>query len=63
MQVTLIGKKALYKVVLPKIPIGDYWLRDTTTEKERKLINIIGNDGCWKIKTSSNVKSINYRAR
>lgn len=62
MQVTLIGKKALYKVVLPKIPIGDYWLRDTTTEKERKLINIIGNDGCWKIKTSSNVKVINPKA-
>lgn len=62
MQVTLIGKKSLYKVVLPKVPIGDYWIKDTTTEKERKLVNITGNDGYWQIKTSGNVSVINPKA-
>ncbi len=62
MRVTLIGKKFLYTVNLPKIPIGNYWLTDKTTEKERKLLNIEGKDGCWKIITNGNVNVINPKA-
>ena len=62
MRVTLIGKKSLYKVDLPRIPIGNYWLTDKTTEKERKLINIEGKDGNWKIITNGIVNVINPKA-
>ena len=62
MRVTLIGKKFLYKVDLPRIPIGNYWLTDKTTEKERKLINIEGKDGNWKIITNGIVNVINPKA-
>ena len=59
MLVTLMGKKSLYKVTLPKVPIGNYWLTDNSTQRERKLINIEGKNGCWQIKTDRNVKVIN----
>lgn len=62
MRVTLIGKKTLYRVDLPKVPIGNYWLTDKTSEKERKLLNIEGKDGCWRIRTSDNVNIINPKA-
>ena len=62
MQVTLIGKNFLYKVVLPKVPIGNYWLTDKTKEKERKLINIEGKDGNWRIKTDGQVNVVNPQA-
>ncbi len=62
MRVTLIGKKTLYKVDLPETPIGNYWLKDNTAGKERKLINIEGKDGCWKIITNGIVNVINPKA-
>ena len=62
MQVTLIGKKSLYKVVLPKIPIGNYWITDNSKEKEKKLVNIEGINGNWRINTDGNVNVINPRA-
>ncbi len=62
MQVTLIGRKNLCKVILPKVPIGNYWLTDKAKEKERKLINIEGKDGFWQVKTDGNVKVINPQA-
>lgn len=62
MQVTLIGKKSLYKVVLPKVPIGNYWITDNSKEKKRRLVNIEGKDGKWQIKTDGNVNVINPRA-
>lgn len=62
MQVTLIGKKFLYKVVLPKVPIGNYWLTDKTKEKERKLVNIEGQGSAWIIKTDGQVNVINPKA-
>ena len=61
MRVTLIGKKSLYKVDLPKDPIGNYWITDKTTEKERKLINIEGKEGHWKITTNGTVNIINSK--
>ncbi len=62
MLVTLIGKNSLYKVVLPKIPIGNYWITDNTLGKEKKLVNVEGKDGHWQIKTDANVKVINSNA-
>jgi len=55
MIVTLIGKNTLYKTKLPKVPVGNYWITD---ERERKIINIEGDGGKWKIASSNNVKLI-----
>ena len=62
MQVTLIGRQELYKIVLPKNPIGNYWLSDKIGEKERKLINIEGKGKYWRIKSDDNVKVINSKS-
>ena len=51
MIVTLIGKNVLYKTKLPKVTIGNYWI---TGENDKKLINIEGKNGNWKI-TSNNL--------
>lgn len=50
MIVTLIGKNTIYKTRLPKAAIGNYWI---TGENGKKLVNIEGKLGKWKI-TSNN---------
>ncbi len=60
--VTLIGKESIYKIRLPKEPIGNYWLKDRNSDVEKKLINIEGRNGKWQIITDKNVKAINPKA-
>ena len=62
MLVTLIGKNEIYKIVLPKTPIGNYWISDNTNNKKINLINIEGKNGNWQIITNKEVKAINPRA-
>ena len=56
MIVTLIGKNIMYKLILPQIKIGNYWI----SNKERKLINIEGIDGKWKITNSEFVEVMDF---
>ena len=58
MIVTLIGKNVLYKTKLPKVTIGNYWI---TGENDKKLINIEGKNGNWKITSNNHVKIISAR--
>ena len=61
MLVTLIGKNTIHKIALPQTPSGSYWLSDTNSEKERKLINIEAKNGKWQIASNHYVKIINSR--
>ena len=58
MIVTLVGKNSLYKTKLPEIKMGNYWITD---ENERKIINIEGEDGDWKITSNDTMKIINLK--
>lgn len=62
MKVTLIGRQELHKIVLPKDPIGNYWLSEKLGEKEKKLVNIEGRGKYWQIKSDDNVKVINSKS-
>ena len=62
MKVTLIGNKEIYSIVLPQNPVGNYWISDNKSEIEKKLINIEGKDGKWKIITNDKVKVIDPNA-
>ena len=55
MILTLIGKNVLYKIKLPKIKMGNYWISD---KNGKKLINIEGNGENWTISSNNNVKVI-----
>lgn len=59
MIVTLIGKNVLYKLKLPSVAIGNYWLTD---ENQEKLINIEGKDGEWEITGGNKLKIIKPKA-
>lgn len=59
MLVTLIGKNTIYKLNLPKTAIGDYWISDKTEDNEKKLVNIEGKSGNWKITSNYYLKIIN----
>lgn len=61
MLVTLIGKNKIYKMTLPQIPVGNYWLTDNS-EKERKLINIEGINGKWYATSNSGIQIIDKTA-
>lgn len=62
MQVSLIGKEKIYRINLPKKPIGSYWLSDKTSKEERKIINIEGNGENWQIATNNYAKMINPKS-
>lgn len=60
MLVTLIGRNSmLYKIALPKTPVGNYWLSDNSGEEEKKLINIEGFNGNWQISSNNFVRIVN----
>lgn len=59
MLVTLIGKNTIYKLSLPKTAIGNYWISNKSENNERKLVNIEGKDGIWKITSNYYLKIIN----
>lgn len=55
MLVTLIGEKKVYKLVLPSVVRGSYWITDKSEDEEKKLINIEAVEGKWQIKSSTHV--------
>lgn len=61
MQVTLIGKNSMHKIILPQTVVGNYWISDKNGENEKKLVNIEGKDGKWQIVSNNYVKVINTR--
>ena len=62
MQVTLIRKKSLNKIILPHTPIGNYWLCDEIGENNEKLINIEGKNEFWQLSSNNYVKILNPKA-
>ena len=61
MVVTLIGKNIMYKLSLPQIADGNYWLSDKEGEKGRKLINIEGIDDKWQIVNSNLLEVMDFK--
>ena len=61
MVVTLLGKNLMYKLSLPQVAVGNYWLSDREGEKGRKLINIQGIDGEWQIINSNVVEVMDFK--
>ena len=59
MEVMLIGKNKVHKIILPQVFIGDYWITDNNGEFEKKLVNIKGNGEYWKINSDKEVEIIN----
>ena len=57
MIVTLIGKKSISKIKLPRTAIGSYWFE----ENEKKVINIRGNDGKWEVTSNDISKIVNTK--
>lgn len=55
MIVTLIGKSVLYKIKLPNLATGNYWV---TGENDKKLVNIEGDGEKWTIFSNNNTKII-----
>lgn len=55
MLVTLIGEREIYKLVLPSVVRGNYWITRKTEDGENKLVNIEAIDGTWYIRSNSNV--------
>ena len=46
----------MYKIILPKNAVGNYWLSDKSKEYEKKLVNIEGKEGLWQVRSSNYVK-------
>ena len=59
MLVTLIGKDRIFKLQLPQVVKGNYWLSDKTGSIERKLINIEEKNGKWQIVSNNYSQIIN----
>ena len=47
MQVTLVGKGYINKVVVPQNSAGNYWLCEKIENRELKLVNIEAREGMW----------------
>ena len=56
MLVTLVGKNSIYKIVLPQLAVGNYWICD---DNGKKYVNIEGKNGTWQITSNNNFKIIN----
>ena len=59
MLVTLIGRRGMYKTVIPELPVGNYWISNHEVEPEKKLVSIEGLDGSWQIASNEHIKIIN----
>ena len=62
MLVTLIGKQTIYKLVLPKIALGSYWISNKNGEKEKKLVNVFAKNGTWQIVSNKNMEIIDLKS-
>ncbi len=56
MLITLIGKNIIYKLVLPRTAIGNYWVSDSNS---RKILNIEGNGKNWQINKNQDIQILN----
>ncbi len=54
----LIGKNKINRLVLPKLPMGSYWITEKINDKEVKLINIEGNGKNWQVHSNQFAKVI-----
>lgn len=59
MLVTLIGKNSINRIRLPKEKMGNYWLYDK--DYNRGLINIVGIDNEWQVKSNNYYRIINNK--
>ena len=60
MRITLIGKNTLYELSLPKTVEGNYWLTDQKGINEKKLINVEGREGKWKLVPNDKTNIIDF---
>ena len=60
MLVTLIGKNVMYKIKLPKVIVGNYWI---TNENNKRLVNIEADGDNWIIKSNKQMKIIDIPIR
>lgn len=56
MQVTLIGKDYINKLVLPQNIAGNYWISETIENKEMKLVSIEAREGIWFVSSKQYAK-------
>ncbi len=61
MQLILVGKGEIYKKILPKNPIGEYWITNNSEEIEKKIINIEGTNGKWLIRSDKHKQLLNTK--
>ena len=61
MQLVLIGKDVLYKLSLPKLVQGNYWLTNNNKDNEKNLINVEGINGKWQIVPNDNTSIIDFK--
>ena len=62
MLVTLVNKNHMHKITLPQTVMGNYWLRDNTGKEEKKLVNIDGKNGSWRITSNKHVQIIDLKS-
>lgn len=59
MRIVLIGKKHIFKENLPKTILDNYCIIDKTQDDETKRIDLVGENGEWKIESNEYSKLIN----
>jgi len=58
---TLIGKESLYKLNLPQVADGNYWISKNVEETEEKLLNIQGKNGQWEVISNNQMRIISNK--
>lgn len=56
MQIVLIGKNYINKLLLPQNVVGTYWISDKIGSKEKKLINIEAYEDMWILRSNRYTK-------
>jgi len=57
--VVLIGEGKMHKIILPKVPSGNYIIHDKYQNTNRQLLEIEAKDGKWQIISDNDVKVLN----
>ena len=57
LQILLVKKNKIHKIVLPRVIAGVYWINGES-EQEEKLLRIDGDSGKWKIQKNDNIQLI-----
>lgn len=56
MQIVLVGRNYINKMVLPQNVVGNYWLCEKVEDREQKLINIEAREGIWFVNSKQYAK-------